>query len=270
MSNYELLQVKPVLFNITVPFVAGVVSILPAFAAIFAVGWSVLFNFEASTRSQCQLQGDNTSPYNFLPSVSAAIGDFAPQKYVWRICMALVSGPRFIIAVLYYGYHTSINTGRYYEIYKTLAATCTLLFSIEICSLVGLSYVSSSDNFDIHKLCFCIFMFCVECYMVLTCYLMHKVRTSNGRKLTSIEKQSLDYKKKLCVVNIGTFILALYFYYSHTYYCGDRTYSYFAVCEYIVIFSNIGFHSTAMLDFKSMALVVPDPTTHHQSQDYIL
>ncbi|XP_050417059.1 post-GPI attachment to proteins factor 2 [Patella vulgata] len=263
MSNYDQVQVKPVLFNITVPFVVGVVSILPSFATIFAVVWSVSFNFEASTRSHCQA-------YNFLPSVSAAIGDFAPQKYVWRICIALHCGPRFILAVLYYGYHTSINTGRYYEVYKTLAATCTLLFSVEICSLVGLSYVSSSDNFNIHKLCFCIFMFCVECYMILTCYLMYKVRTSNGRKLTSIEKQSLGYKKKLCVINIGSFLLALYFYYSHTYYCGDRTYSYFALCEYIVIFSNIGFHTTAMLDFKSMALVVQEPTTHHQSIDYIL
>ena len=83
---------------------------------------------------------------NYLPSVSAAIGAFTPQKYVWRICIALHASPRFMIAVAYYNYHTNIHLGKNNELYKTVAAFNSLCHIVEVASLVGLTFVSSTEN----------------------------------------------------------------------------------------------------------------------------
>lgn len=45
--------------------------------------------------------------YNIIPSISAVTG-ISPQRYLWRICIALHIGPRFLIASVYRTYHRSL------------------------------------------------------------------------------------------------------------------------------------------------------------------
>ena len=51
------------------------------------------------------------------------------------------------MAIGYYGYLTAVNVVMSNELFKTLAAVCTLLHIVEVISLVGLSMISSSENF---------------------------------------------------------------------------------------------------------------------------
>ena len=84
--------------------------------------------------------------YNFLPTISAVIGGFTPQRYVWRICIALHAPQRLMVAIGYYSYHTSVHVGVRNELYKTFAAVNSLLHFMEILSLLFLSMISSTEN----------------------------------------------------------------------------------------------------------------------------
>ena len=85
---------------------------------------------------------------NYLPSMSSAIGGYTPQRYVWRICIALHCSPRYAVTLGYYTYYTQFHVGQRNHIYKFLAGLCALLNSIEILALVCLTYISSIENFS--------------------------------------------------------------------------------------------------------------------------
>lgn len=102
---------------------------LPLCGFIFCVLWSMLYNFIDSTSTHCNVP-------NYLPSVSASIGSYSPQKYVWRLTVALHSAPRYLVAFAYYKVFHASNF--------LLTINCA-----EISSLLGLTIISSTENFGI-------------------------------------------------------------------------------------------------------------------------
>lgn len=113
----------------------GTVS-LPLFAFLFCVVWSVLYDFERSTMTHCAVT-------NLLPSISAAIGNYQPQRFVWQAAVLLSVGPRLWITgnyVLLYG--SSIRRSR-----RMAAYVACCLNAVENLALVGLSLFTSSDDY---------------------------------------------------------------------------------------------------------------------------
>lgn len=115
---------------------AWVTVSLPLLAFLFCVLWSVAYNFEHSTSTHCHV-------FNILPSISAAIGNFSPQREVWQLAIGLHALPRIIVAFMYKKYHTEVLYPWAYSL-STLA--CTLNIIENVC-LVGLSFWTSSENY---------------------------------------------------------------------------------------------------------------------------
>lgn len=109
---------------------------LPLTAFIFCVVYSILFNFERATFTHCNV-------FNFLPSISAAIGSYSPQKEVWQIAIYLHFIPRFLISLVYYQYNKDILTPETI-VFRVLAF---ILNVTENLALVTLSYWTSSSNY---------------------------------------------------------------------------------------------------------------------------
>lgn len=231
-----LIKVYSVKFSI---FSVAVV-LLPLASFIFCVLWSILFYFERSTATHCHV-------FNFLPSISAAIGNYQPQRIVWQSAIVLHEIPRFIIAFMYYDYYNSvIRKNR-----RNIAYLAMLLNAVELCALLTLSLWTSIDNYEIHKIAFSTFIISSEVYMVISYFLNLNCRRE---ALTKTETKSIGYKRLLCVTNFLSFVLAIYFFMRHNQYCESGAYSMFALFEYMAVFTNMGFHMTAYWDFAGRNL----------------
>lgn len=103
------------------------------FAFLFCIIYSVLFHFTSATYTHCHV-------YNVLPSISAAIGNFSPQREVWQLATLFHALPRFFVAYMYLQHHKKKLYPK--DIYwGNLACFLNVL---EIIALIILSFWTSS------------------------------------------------------------------------------------------------------------------------------
>lgn len=229
LPSYERLDDGQTKAWLKIPFgqIAVVVVSLPLLAFLFCVLWSVLYFFEESTATHCRVS-------NYLPSISAAIGNYQPQRFVWQVAIILHFVPRLLIANEYAKhYAVIIRMNR-----RPVAYTACLFNAVENFALLGLSLWTSVTDYgarlttnlshkcifysvflsEIHKTCFIVFIATSECYMLMT-YFVNK----NARKIldsaTRLEARSLRYKRNLFLINIVSFSLAGYFFLRHNSNC---------------------------------------------------
>lgn len=89
--------------------------------------------------------------YNIIPSISSITG-ISPQRYLWRIVIALHISPRLIIAYVhknYLKYHVLSRIADRSQLMRAtkLANVVHWLNLIEICALAGVTYVSNKENY---------------------------------------------------------------------------------------------------------------------------
>jgi len=248
---------NPYLF-LSFPRIIGTSCFLIIFGLLFCEFWSVVNDFKRTTSTACFNinKQSHEAVWNFLPSISAATSG-TPQRYVWQICVALHCTPRFLIAKGYHSLHRSLflRTTSLFN-FANLAKLAFFLHVVEIGALVGLSFISSTDNYEIHKFCFATFMFCATLHMLSMCLLYGPGLKSIHFSLDKHEQKSFWLKKTLTVLNISSFVFALYFFYRHNTYCEDGVYSLFGLCEILVVLTNVAFHGTAMLDFRKSKILL--------------
>lgn len=137
-ARYEPLNAKASNALIFIPFgrfALAVVS-LPFFGFIFCVVWSVLYFYERSTATHCGVP-------NYLPSISAAIGNYQPQRFIWQVVILCQALPRLLVAHQYIQHYNSIiRRSR-----RALAYVACMLNIVENVALVGLSLWTSSDDY---------------------------------------------------------------------------------------------------------------------------
>ncbi|CAG9819889.1 unnamed protein product [Phaedon cochleariae] len=222
-----------------IPFEKFVLIIVcfPLFAFIFCVTYSVLFNFESATYTHCDV-------YNMLPSISAAIGNFSPQKQIWQVAIAIHAIPRFYVAFEYWNYHYSVLRSQDLWIAR-LAFPLNILENV---ALIVLSFFTSSKSYAVHEKAFITFIVGSEIYMILTCILQSRFKKQS--------RISLKWKKRFLFINVVCIITAVYFFMRHNSFCEPYVYTLFALSEYIVVLSNMAFHLTAYFDFQNKDLVI--------------
>lgn len=146
LPQYQRLDQKPLKPLFIIPFgnfAVATVS-LPLFSFVFCVIWSILFFFERSTSTHCHV-------YNFLPSISAAIGNYQPQRLIWQSAIVLHEVPRFVVAFIYFEYYNRvIRRNR-----RRIAYLAILLNVVECLALLALSIWTSVDNYGLYFVMIC-------------------------------------------------------------------------------------------------------------------
>ncbi|XP_026184562.1 post-GPI attachment to proteins factor 2 isoform X2 [Mastacembelus armatus] len=226
-------------------FAVGTV-LLPLTGLIACISISLMYHFEDSTYTHCQVS-------NYLPSISAAIGR-VPERYVWRCCIGLHSAPRYLVAVAYFNFYRGRFTKRLPEL---LLSGVALLSSLaENTGLLLLTYVSSTETYNVHKYGFIVFIASSLVHMLVTCRLWQVIRRYS---VNPEEMRSYLWKLRLFLFNGACCAAAYYFFRRHNKYCESGVYTLFALCEYLVVFSNMAFHMTAFWDFGSKEVIVATP-----------
>ncbi|MCL4131002.1 UNVERIFIED_CONTAM: hypothetical protein GTU68_063922 [Idotea baltica] len=91
----------------------------------------------------------NHQVYNFLPSISAVTG-VSPQRYLWRVCVALHISPRLLVAWVAREYYSSMATrvpAIHRPVYEGLVTLSFCLNLTELATLCGVTYISNKENY---------------------------------------------------------------------------------------------------------------------------
>lgn len=136
-SEYEFSPYLRIHFE---KFAVLVVS-FPLLAFLFCISYSVIFNFESATYTHCQV-------FNMLPSISAAIGNFSPQREIWQGAIAIQAVPRFYVAREYLNYHYSVLFPQ--DLW--IAQIAFFLNIAENIALILLSFFTSSRHYGMFYL----------------------------------------------------------------------------------------------------------------------
>jgi len=210
---------------------SAITIFLPVFALFFCICLSLLVDYEKATYTHCEVE-------EILPSISSVIGGFNPQKFIWSMSIALITGPRLIFVRLNKNYFLDNSPG------KAAAANFNYwLNNVEILSLMTLSFVPSAEIFVVHASAFTMFIVTSFVSMILVTYYLKDCRKQRLKR--SIVKVSL-----LCI------LLATYFYRRHNELCEPYVYSMFALCEYSVVICNMLWHGSIARDFVSYDILV--------------
>ncbi|XP_076002490.1 acyltransferase PGAP2-like [Genypterus blacodes] len=216
---------------------------MPLLGLITCVFISSVFHFEDSTGTHCQVP-------NYLPSISASIS-LSPECHIWRFCIGLHSAPRFLVAFTYFNFYKTRFASKFPE---NLLSRLSLAFSVlENLGLLLLTYVSSSETYFVHKEGFVLFIFSSLIYMIITCRLWKVIKTYS---LNPEDAKSHHWKVRLLLFFVCFCAFAAFFFWKHNMYCEGGSYTFFALFEYLVVFSNMAFHLTAVWDFKSQEVMV--------------
>ncbi|XP_040174295.1 post-GPI attachment to proteins factor 2-like [Anopheles arabiensis] len=205
--------------------------------------------------------------YNIIPSISAITG-VSPQRYLWRVSIALHIGPRFIIAFVYRNWYRAMVAGLNDPARVTKA--CRMinivywLNLVEISALCGVTYISNKENYPLHEKVFIIFMTTSLSYMLATLKLL-KILQPDGPQ-TPNEESSLRYKQAFFALSIASTVGLILFFLKHRFLCQDLAFSWFALCEYIVASANMGFHCTTMLDFPTEHFLIAQNAKQYKKQ----
>lgn len=109
---------------------------LPLFAFIICVVMTMIKDFEKANNTHCKVR-------NVFPSISASIGNYEPQRTIWKTAIYFHAPLRFFIIYLRWEYYRSIISKFCIIVVKLSVA----LNIIENLSLLGLTYWTSSHNY---------------------------------------------------------------------------------------------------------------------------
>lgn len=245
--------------HLSIPFrwFVYIVAGLPTTALFLCITLALLLHSKSSTSTHCGVE-------NWLPSISAAVASYSPERYIWRLFIAVHAAPRFIMAFAYRNLLLNSPMREYWTTHGWFPIVCTIGCLINLAEnffLLLLTSVSSTEDHSLHKLAFSGFAICAIVYMFVATTLYHY---SGCRRASTVGEKSYQYKVFSCLLSVLSLLAALYFFYRHNTYCEPGVYTLFALSEYILVLSNIAFHCTAFYDFHGQRWILTTSGTTYQ------
>ncbi|KAK8734444.1 hypothetical protein OTU49_005808 [Cherax quadricarinatus] len=220
---------------------------LPVVGMFICLITSVIFHSDHINNTICKV-------YNFLPSISAVTG-VSPQRYLWRVAVALHISPRLLVAWVARAYYTSLAAHvppARRPAYLALVAAAFYLNLTELATLCGVTYISNKENYPVHEKLFTLFMLVSLVYMLCVIRVVRAVRHTLSPRLL----RSFAQKKWLFGIKLASTGGLLFFFWRHRVHCQPMAFSWFSLCEYVIATCNMLYHVSVALDFSDEHLIV--------------
>ncbi|ODV83477.1 hypothetical protein CANARDRAFT_9538 [[Candida] arabinofermentans NRRL YB-2248] len=173
-------------------------------------------------------------PDEWFPSVSATIGDRYPERSIFQVIIALTAGPRFLLLLLNY-----IRLYKPNSIYPKLGLISGFIRTM---TCGGWVYITSTDDHDAHDI-----------FMVL--YIVLTIPWDLSITMLTAPRSSLRrYRKYMALTFFFMLIPLIYLFIQHKAHKVKGAYSYYAYCEWSLIFLDVGFDALSIIDFKDLSI----------------
>ncbi|CAG7726110.1 unnamed protein product [Allacma fusca] len=215
---------------------------LPLFGFFFSIFWAILQ--EPTRLVECS--AENQVALNILPTVSQATGNLYLSNIVWNVCITIST----ILNVFYAFLELSKLNFLVNKKYQALVMLVLVFRVTWAGGVIGLSYVTSTDNLLVHSMFLGLFLVFSNLFMILNCYLLYKCRVIPCG--SEEEELSQKWKFRLMILSLIVTPMLPYFYMRHMTSCEDFVYSVFAFLEYVIVLCTLGYTSLALYDYNDM------------------
>ena len=199
-----------------------VISAIPTIGMVLCLFIAGVWHHEDTNYSHCGV-------FNFWPSISAAVGNNNPERFIWRLAVGLHNVVSFADSYVLYD-RLYLLSGR--AVLSRLAGMCKMLSAL---ALFVLSFVTSTEIYSIHKLGFLSWVVFGALSIVLFVYTWR-----SSVDLSNAHDRFVWKWLTVCTGGyFGFLILTGIFFYLHNATCWPLMYSGFGFCEFIVIMCYI-------------------------------
>ncbi|KAF9583840.1 hypothetical protein BGW38_008357 [Lunasporangiospora selenospora] len=182
-------------------------------------------------------------PDEWFPSVSAATGDWYPERNICQILIALTSGPRFALCFLWYLLTTRNVPANGSKGFAKFLLTNDILRTV---ACGGWVYITSSDDHDVHDIAMIVYLLCTVPHVVGTI------------KTAPQNPQAQKYRKLFAYTFFGALFPMVYFFIQHNVHRIPGAYTHYAFFEWSLIISDLAFDAVCMLDFGTFEFRIVD------------
>ncbi|KAI8870012.1 hypothetical protein GQ42DRAFT_122947 [Ramicandelaber brevisporus] len=223
-----------------------------AFLVALVVGWKLHYY-------KIVQNGYYGYPEEWFPSVSATIGDRYPGRALFQILIALTSGPRFMLSIIWFVLTTrdisgNVNVGNGYQPRSIKPALLLFTGILRTLSCGGWVYITSSDDHDAHDILMIMYLVCTLPYMLLM------ISTSSRSPLALYNKdhaaQSRSRRVLVTCLFFGMIPPMVYFFIQHKVNRMPTAYTYYAFFEWSLILFDVLFDAISFRDFSLLDLQI--------------
>lgn len=243
-SNDKLVRI-PWNLTLAVAFFIATSGLLLSFVL------SIVFYFDSVTATHC-------NGFEFVPSISATIGDNGPPRYIWRAAVTGYVVQRYAAAFIMHSLFSKVCP-------RSSTLNSVRLFVHQVFlqpGLVILTTISSSENLTLHKAGFVVFCLASIFNSIATCLL-----TSRWQSNAPGEKGSMDFglhiasasarwRWRTFQVQVACLVLAAVAYRAHSISCGNLSYSRFTVCEWAFVATHMAHNMCELKELGQVSVKV--------------
>ncbi|KAI9493497.1 Frag1/DRAM/Sfk1 family-domain-containing protein [Zychaea mexicana] len=187
-------------------------------------------------------------PIEWFPSVSATTGDRYPARAIFQILIALTSGPRFALVVLWYLYTTRSS----YSSSRGFGKFLLIVGILRTVSCGGWVYITSTDDHLTHDITMITYLVCTLPWQLGVIY-------TSARN----NPQALKWRRILTAAFFTTLPPMIYYFLQHKVQKVPGAYTTYAFFEWSLILYDVAFDAVTALDFQTFELAVVDVSGGH-------